>query len=91
MRADIDLKLPKDVVIKDPEAAIQAILNICRDSIIKGRAGGTNLPAVKCDVGGLTLGHWYKLWDALGSDVCKVVNAVQAQQTEQRKLNGFDG
>lgn len=91
MRADIDLKLPEGVAVKDPEAAIQAILNICRDSIIKGRAGSTNLAAVKCDVGGLTLGHWYKLWDALGSDVCKAVDVIQAQQTEQRKLNGFDG
>lgn len=83
MMADTNLKLPKDIVVKDPQAAIQAILNICRDSRIKGRHGSTNLPAVKCDVDGLTLGHWYKLWDALGPDVCKVIDAVQAQQPVQ--------
>jgi len=91
MRADIDLKLPKDVVVKDPQAAIQAILNICRDSQVKGKRGSTNLAAVRCDVEGLTLGHWYKLWDALGPNVCDVIEAVKAQQPEQRKDNEHDG
>lgn len=91
MRSDIDLKLPKDIVVKDPQAAIQAILNICRDSQIKGRHGSTNLPAVKCDVEGLTLGHWYKLWEALGPGVCDVIEAVKAQQPEQRNNDEHNG
>ncbi len=84
MRSDNDLKLPKGVAVKDPEAAIQAILNFCRDSRIKGRRGSTNLAAVKCDVDGLTLGHWYKLWEALGPEVCNVIEAVKAQQPEEK-------
>ena len=85
MRSDINLQLPKGIVVKDPEATIQAILNICRDSQIKGRMGSTNIPAVKCDVDGLTLGHWYKLWEALGPEVCNVIEAVKAQQPEQKE------
>lgn len=77
---ETDLKFPKDVQIKDKDALIQAFLNIARDAQIVGRAGGTNIPAVKCDVQGLTLGHWYKVWEALGPDACKVIEAVQAQR-----------
>ncbi|NTV78160.1 MAG: hypothetical protein HGA25_03200 [Clostridiales bacterium] len=90
MRPDIDLKLPKGVVVKDPEAAVQAILNICRDAGIKGRMGSTNLAAVKCDVDGLTLGHWYKLFEALGPEVCNVIEVVKAQQPDQGKKNEHD-
>ena len=70
-----NLILPEGVEFKDPEKVKQALLNICRDSKVIGRAGSTNLPAVKCDVDGLTLGHWYDLWEALGPDVCNVINA----------------
>ena len=50
MNCNTDLKLPKDLQVKDPAAVIQAVLNICREADIKGRAGSTNIPAVKCDV-----------------------------------------
>lgn len=91
MRSDIDLKLPKDIIVKDPQAAIQAILNLCRDAKVIGRAGSTNLSSVRCNVEGLTLGHWYKLWDALGPDVCKVIEAVKAQQPEQKENHEHNG
>lgn len=68
--------LPEGIQFEDPEGVKQAILNICRDAKIFGRAGGTNLPAVKCDVEGLTLGHWYKLWDALGKEVNDALNSA---------------
>lgn len=85
MNCNTDLKLPKDVQVKDPAAVIQAVLNICREADIKGRMGSTNIPAVKCDVEGLTLGHWYKLWEALGPEVCNVIEAVKAQQPERKE------
>jgi hypothetical protein len=84
MRYRTDLKLPKGVTVKDPEAAIQAMLTICRDAQVKGRMGSNNLSAIKCDVDGLTLGHRYKLWDALGPEVCNVIEAVKAQQSEEK-------
>lgn len=85
MNYDTNLKLPKDVQVKDPAAVIQAVLNICREADIKGRMGSTNIPAVKCDVEGLTLGHWYKLWEALGPEVCNVIEAVKAQRPERKE------
>ncbi len=78
-----NVKLPDGVQIKDPEKALQAILNICRDVAISGKAGATNLAAVRCSVDGLTLGHFYELWDALGEDVCKAIEDIREQ-----KFNG---
>jgi hypothetical protein len=75
--------LPEGIAIKDSEKALQAILNIARDSKIKGRAGQNNAPSVRCDVEGLTLGHFYELWDALGDDVRKAIDAVQKQLNEK--------
>lgn len=82
MTSSSDLKLPKGVFINNPPELIQAILNMCRDAKVIGRAGSTNLPSVRCDVQGLTLGHWQKVWEALGPEVCKVIDAIQAQQGE---------
>lgn len=78
-----NVKLPDGVQIKDPEKALQAILNICRDAAVSGRAGATNLAAVRCNVDGLTLGHFYELWGALGEDVCKAIEDIRDQ-----KFNG---
>jgi hypothetical protein len=85
MKRNTDLKLPKDVQVKDPDAVIQAVLNICREADIKSRLGFNKMPAVKCDVEGLTLGHWYKLWEALGPEVCSVILAVKAQRPERKE------
>ena len=78
-----NLTLPHGVTIKDPEKVLQAVLNIVRDSKVKGKAGLTNLRSVRCDVEGLTLGHFYELWDALGEDVCKAIEDIRDQ-----KFNG---
>lgn len=67
--------LPEGVKVKDPEAAIQALLNLLRDAEVMGLAGHTNLAPVKCKVDGLCLGHFNKLADALGPEVCLVLNA----------------
>lgn len=75
MRYQENLILPEGVKVKDPDAVVQAVINLLRDAMVKGRAGQTNLPAVKCDVEGLTLGHFYKLGEALGQEVCDVINA----------------
>ena len=72
----IDFKLPEGVSIADPEKLQQAILNIARDVKVRGRAGSTNLRAVRCDVDGLTLGHFYDLWEALGDPACKAIEKV---------------
>lgn len=71
--------LPDGVVIKDPQAFIQAALNMMRDSKVIGRRGATNLSAVKCDVDGLCLGHFYKLGDALGEEACAALNAEKPE------------
>ena len=69
--------LPDGVTVKDPEGVIQAVLNLLRDAEIRGRAGCTNVAAVRCDVTGLTLGHFYALNDALGQDVYDAITAVK--------------
>lgn len=71
---ETDLVLPPTVKVKDPAALIQAVLNMMRDAKVRGRAGLTNLGPVKCDVDGLTLGHFYKIGEALGEEVCEVIN-----------------
>lgn len=71
-----NFNLPAGISIKDPEKLHQAILNLVRDAKVKGRAGSTNLRAVRCDVDGLTLGHFYDLWEALGDPVCKAIEEV---------------
>lgn len=76
---DDDLKLPRGVKIADPEAALQALLNLMRDAKVMGRAGGTNLPAVKCNVDGLMLGHFYKIQEALGSEACLAIHAIKLE------------
>ena len=76
-----NFNLPAGISIKDPEKLHQAILNLVRDAKVKGRAGSTNLRAVRCDVDGLTLGHFYDLWEALGEDVCKAINSTGASDT----------
>lgn len=74
-RWEKNFTLPDGVVIKDPQAFIQAALNMMRDSKVMGRRGATNLAAVKCDVDGLCLGHFYKLGEALGQEACDALNA----------------
>lgn len=71
---DRHFTLPEGVQIKDPQAFIQAALNMMRDAEVFGRAGSTNLHSVKCDVKGLCLGHFYKLGDALGPEACDALN-----------------
>lgn len=46
-------------------ALIKAVKEIQRDAEIYGLAGSTNVPAVRCEVKGLTLGHWYNLEAAM--------------------------
>jgi len=79
MKHEQDVKLPTNLKIKNPEAALQAILNIARDAEVIGLAGDTNLAGVRCVVEGLNLGHWYKLSEALGDDVCKFLEEPGTQ------------
>lgn len=72
---DRNFVLPEGIEIKDPQAFMQASLNMMRDMVVMGRRGYTNLAAVKCDVEGLCLGHIYKLEEALGPEACLVLNA----------------
>lgn len=74
-----DITLPYGMKVKDPDALAQAVLNLLRDGHVYGRCGHTNLPAVKCDVKGLTLGHIYDLAEAVGEDVMKFVNAEKKE------------
>lgn len=76
----VDFKLPVGVNIHDPEKLQQAILNLVRDAKVVGRAGLTNLRSVRCDVDGLTLGHFYDLWEALGDPVCKAIEEVSPHE-----------
>lgn len=73
-RWENNLILPEGMKVRDPNALAQAVLNLLRDVDIKGRAGYTNLPAVRCNVEGMTLGHFYKIGEALGEDVCNFLN-----------------
>lgn len=79
-RYEYNLHLPDGVAVKDAGAVVQAVINLLRDANIRGRAGLTNLPAVKCDIEGLTLGHIYKVCEALGDDVCNVINRAKNLQ-----------
>ena len=54
--------------IKDRDATLKAVLEIVRDAQVIGLSGQTNLPAVRCQVDGLSLGHWQRLWAAIGDD-----------------------
>lgn len=83
----VDLVLPEGVQVKNPAAVVQAAINLLRDVIVRGRCGSTNLAAVKCDVDGLCLGHFYKLGDALGQEVCDVINQTKGS-TQHKSLQG---
>lgn len=48
-------------------AVITAAQAIRRDAEVYGLAGATNHPAVRCEVKGLCLKHWYDLCAALES------------------------
>lgn len=44
---------------------LDAARALVRDAEVFGLAGATNSPSVRCDVKGLTLGHWYALTAAI--------------------------
>lgn len=84
---DKDLVLPDTIKIKDLDGVIQSVLNMCRDVRVIGKCGHTNLSGVKCNTVGLTLGHWYDLWDALGPDVTMYMDSVNRKEMESNVQN----
>lgn len=76
------IQLPADVRIKDQAALEAAVLQLVQDAKVFGLAGSTNLDAVRCKVEGLTLGHWKKVWAALGDDVIRVLDENDKARTE---------
>ena len=52
-------------VYKQRDSLLEACKRLRADAEVYGLMGSTNIPAVRCEVKGLTLGHWYNLDDAI--------------------------
>ncbi len=68
-----DVELPEGLQIENPREVLQAVLNLCRDAKVSTKHGCAGHPSIRCNVQGLTLGHWLRIFQALGQEVCEEI------------------
>ena len=79
--SQLNVELPEGLQIENPKEVLQAVLNLCRDARVSTKHGCTSHPNIRCNVQGLTIGHWLRIFQGLGQEVCEEIVRIKLGDT----------